>query len=107
MPPRRIVVTGGTAGIGLAVARRLWLAGHGVFICGRDRERLSAALRGLSGQEGRRDVTGVTCDVRDLDDVKRMIARASESLGGLDGLVNSAGIAFIKDFEQIEPAMWA
>ena len=52
-------------------------------------------------------MTGAPCDVRDLADVKSMIARATESLGGLDGLVNSAGIAFIKDFEQIEPAMWA
>lgn len=107
MATRRIVVTGGTAGIGRAIARRLWIAGHAVFICGRDRERLTAALRSLSGQEGRRDVTGVACDVRDLADVRTMIARATESLGGLDGLVNSAGIAFIKDFEQVEPTMWA
>jgi 3-oxoacyl-[acyl-carrier protein] reductase len=107
VPIRRIVVTGGTAGIGLAVARRLWTAGHAVFICGRDGDRLAGALRSLSGHEGRRDVTGAPCDVRDLADVKSMIARAAESLGGLDGLVNSAGIAFIKDFEQIEPAMWA
>ncbi len=107
MPSRRIVVTGGTAGIGLAIARRLWIAGHAVFICGRDRGRLTTALRGLSGHQSRRDVTGVACDVRDLADVKQMVARAAESLGGLDGLVNSAGMAFIKDFEQIEPAMWA
>ena len=107
MPTRRIVVTGGTAGIGLAIARRLWIAGHAVFICGRDPHRLATALRGLSGDPSRRDATGIACDVRDLDDVKKMIARAGESLGGLDGLVNSAGIAFIKDFEQIEPAMWS
>lgn len=107
MPTRRIVVTGGTAGIGLAVARRLWIDGHAVFICGRDHARLNLAVRGLSGHHGRRDVTGVACDVRDLADVKKMMARAADSLGGLDGLVNSAGIAFIKDFEQIEPSMWA
>lgn len=101
MAARRIVVTGGTAGIGLAIARSLRGAGHGVFICGRNQQRLDGALADLKG------VGGAICDVRDLASVEAMIVAAKRHLGGLDGLVNNAGTAFIKDFEEITPAMWA
>ena len=107
MTGRRIVVTGGTAGIGLAIARSLRGQGHGVFICGRNAGRLEAALNALQRESQSPPVGGVVCDVRDLQSVERMIEAARRHLGGLDGLVNNAGIAFIKDFEEITPAMWA
>jgi NAD(P)-dependent dehydrogenase (short-subunit alcohol dehydrogenase family) len=102
---RRIVVTGGTAGIGLAIARHLLGQGHAVFICGRDAKRLEGALAKLKSAGPH--VGGAVCDVRDLASVKAMIAAAERHLGGVDVLVNNAGIAFIKDFEAISPAMWA
>lgn len=107
MTSRRIVVTGGTAGIGLAIARRLSGEGHGVFVCGRDAKRLAEALAKLRATPGAARLGGAVCDVRDLAAVKTMIAAARRELGGLDGLVNNAGIAFIRDFEQISPAMWS
>lgn len=107
MSERRIVVTGGTAGIGLAIARRLLVRGHNVFVCGRDAARVAAAVAILVGEAGPRRVGGTVCDVRDLAAVQAMIDAARRELGGIDGLVNNAGIAFVKDFDQITPAMWA
>jgi NAD(P)-dependent dehydrogenase (short-subunit alcohol dehydrogenase family) len=103
---RRIVVTGATAGIGLAIARHLLGQGHRVFICGRDAKRLEAALAELRAAAASR-VGGAVCDVRDLASVKTMMAAAERHLDGLDVLINNAGIAFIRDFEEISPAMWA
>ncbi len=101
MSTRRIAVTGGTAGIGLAIARALLDRGHGVFVCGRSAARLEEALRQLEGRAG-----GAVCDVRDLAAVQAMIEAASLHLGGIDSLVNNAGIAFIQEFSEITPAMW-
>jgi NAD(P)-dependent dehydrogenase (short-subunit alcohol dehydrogenase family) len=103
---RSIIVTGGTAGIGLAIARGLLDRGHDVFICGRDAKRLEQALDGLTAgiEPGR--IGGAVCDVRDLGSVDRMVDSARRRFGGIDGLVNNAGIAFIKEFDQVTPAMW-
>src|SRR5204863_7401055 len=104
---RRIVVTGGTAGIGLAIARRLRIEGHGVFVCGRNARRLEAALEELKRETSPAPLGGTVCDVCDLPSVKRMVEVAVAELGGLDGLVNNAGIAFIREFDEITPAMWS
>src|SRR5882724_4292259 len=81
--------------------------GHRVFICGRDAARLKKALTDLSAEGKSPAVDGAVCDVRDLGSVEKMIAAARRHLGGLDVLVNNAGIAFIRDFEEMSPAMWA
>ncbi|MBI1206610.1 MAG: SDR family NAD(P)-dependent oxidoreductase [Azospirillum sp.] len=106
MSERGIVVTGGTAGIGLAIARTLLDGGHRVFICGRDRMRLEDALALLRHQAGSDRIDGAVCDVRDLDAVQAMIAAAQRHLGSLDGLVNNAGMAFIRSFDEITPELW-
>jgi NAD(P)-dependent dehydrogenase (short-subunit alcohol dehydrogenase family) len=103
---RRIVVAGGTAGIGLAIARRLSRQGDAVFICGRDAGRLRAAVAGLTSDSSSARVGGAVCDVRQLASVQAMIDAAGRHLGGIDGLVNSAGVGFVKDFEEITPALW-
>ncbi|MBS0546250.1 MAG: SDR family NAD(P)-dependent oxidoreductase [Proteobacteria bacterium] len=107
MTARRIVITGGTAGIGLATAHRLRAAGHGVFICGRDPSRLEKAIEELGRQAGTAPVGGALCDVRELSQVREMIGVASRQMGGLDGLVNNAGSAFITEFGDITPSMWS
>lgn len=107
MAGRRVVVTGGTAGIGLAIARSLRERGDKVFICGRDAGRLDSALGDLTDGSTLPPVGGAVCDVRDLAAVEALIAAARRHLGGLDGLVNNAGTIFIRDFEEISPAMWA
>lgn len=82
------IVTGATSGIGLAIARRLLAEGAGVFICGRDATKLSAALAELSGS-GR--VAGLAADVGDPADAARIVAAAVDAFGGLDILVSNAG----------------
>ncbi len=83
----RVLVTGGTSGIGLAIVSCLEGFGARVHVCGTDRERLGAHLAAVPGR------TGTVCDVSDADDVARLFAEAEQSLGGLDLLVNNAGIA--------------
>ncbi|HVF62653.1 MAG TPA: SDR family oxidoreductase [Casimicrobiaceae bacterium] len=83
----RVLVTAGAAGIGLATARAFAREGARVHLCDVD-ER---ALEGLSGQ-----LPGATisrCDVADPKAVDRMFDEASRALGGLDTMVNNAGIA--------------
>lgn len=102
---RRAIVTGGTAGIGLAIAEALLRRGHAVFICGRDKSRLVDALSRLRPY-GENRIDGVTCDVRNLPSVEAMVAAAKDRFSGIDTLINCAGIAFITPFEEITPEQW-
>ncbi|MCX7177189.1 MAG: SDR family NAD(P)-dependent oxidoreductase [Proteobacteria bacterium] len=103
---RNAIITGATAGIGLAVAREFLERGHNVFICGRDSARLAAALAGLTADFGSERIAGSTCDVRSLASVEEMVAMAGARHGGIDVLVNNAGIAFVTSFESVTPDQW-
>jgi 3-oxoacyl-[acyl-carrier protein] reductase len=81
------VVTGGTAGIGLATARMLRAEGASVVVCGRDGARLDAAVSDLGSER----CLGVTCDATDPDDLVALRDAAVERFGGVDVLVNNAG----------------
>lgn len=85
------LVTGGTRGIGFAIAKRLAAEGSSVFICGRSRKSVSESLVHLS-QVGR--VDGEVCDVRSEDQVRMMVAEAERRFGGIDILVNNAGVGY-------------
>lgn len=102
---RTAIVTGGTAGIGLAVGESLLRRGHKVFICGRDEKRLSDALLQLQSQ-GKDRVGAVTCDVRSLESVEAMADAARERFGQVDALINCAGVGAVKPFEEIAPEEW-
>lgn len=102
---RYVIVTGGTAGIGLAVAESLLGRGHAVFVCGRDERRLVDALGRLKSH-GEDRVGGVICDVRNLPSVEAMAAAAKDCFGRIDALINCAGIAFMTPFEEITPGQW-
>jgi NAD(P)-dependent dehydrogenase (short-subunit alcohol dehydrogenase family) len=86
------VVTGGTKGIGLAIAQSLLKSGATVFICARDKSELKRALEKLSeyGQ-----VDGEICDVRSEDQIQMMLDECERVFGGVDILVNNAGIGII------------
>jgi NAD(P)-dependent dehydrogenase (short-subunit alcohol dehydrogenase family) len=86
---RGALVAGGGSGIGLATAERLLREGARVVINGRDRTRLDAALSEL---EGLGAVSAIAGDIGDEGDVGRVVAQATERLGRIDVLVNSAGI---------------
>ncbi|HJS51386.1 MAG TPA: SDR family oxidoreductase [Pyrinomonadaceae bacterium] len=83
------VVTGGTKGIGFAIAEALLKNGAKVFICGRDKRDLNRAIEWLS-KHGHTE--GEVCDVRSEDQVRMLLAECERRLGGLDILVNNAGI---------------
>jgi 3-oxoacyl-[acyl-carrier protein] reductase len=86
---RIILITGGTRGIGYATAEALIKAGNKVAITGTTPDGVAKAERALSagGQ-----VVGVACDVRDAASVQRAVDSAVARFGGLDVVVNSAGV---------------
>ena len=85
---RNAIVTGGSQGIGKAIARELAREGVNVAIVARNKEKLDAAARELSAETGGR-VIGLTADVTSREQVEKMVAQAAEQLGGLHILVNS------------------
>lgn len=91
---KRVFITGGSSGIGLALARKLVAGGAHVAIAARGVEALEAARAELQGSagEGQR-VRAYNLDVGDRDAVSDVSVRVLEDLGGVDLLVNNAGIA--------------
>jgi NAD(P)-dependent dehydrogenase (short-subunit alcohol dehydrogenase family) len=87
---RVALVTGAASGIGLATAELLLAAGWKVAIADRDEAQLAAARVQLGGSP---DVLVAPLDVTDEAAAEALVARVAEALGGLDGVVNSAGIA--------------
>jgi NAD(P)-dependent dehydrogenase (short-subunit alcohol dehydrogenase family) len=86
---KRAFVTGGSRGIGKAVARVLAEEGCDVAIAARDPQRLAAAAEELAAATGRR-IVPVVVDTRDDASVRRAVDEAIASLGGVDILVNNA-----------------
>lgn len=89
---RVALITGGTSGIGFALAQALTAAGAEVVICGRDRVRLAAAELKLP------QVVGLRCDITQTVSVIDMMAEIETRFGGLDLLVNNAGRLVERDF---------
>jgi NAD(P)-dependent dehydrogenase (short-subunit alcohol dehydrogenase family) len=87
---RVALVTGGASGIGLATVKRLLEAGWKVAAVDRDEKQLAAVARDLA--QPRRLFTA-PLDVTDEAAAEKVVAMSAEALGGLDGVVNSAGIA--------------
>jgi NAD(P)-dependent dehydrogenase (short-subunit alcohol dehydrogenase family) len=97
----RVLVTAGAGGIGLAIARRFAAEGARVHICDVDAMALSA----LAGSDPA--ITSTSCDVSDRSAVERLFADALAKLGGLDVLVNNAGIAGpTAKIEEMNPEDW-
>lgn len=85
------VITGGTKGIGFAIAESLVKAGASVFICGRSKTGLANALSDLF-QHG--TAAGEICDVRSEEQVRSMLEEAKRQFGRIDILVNNAGMGY-------------
>lgn len=92
------LVTGGSRGLGLAVARELSGRGARVAICARNHEELERA-RASAGVGG--ELLAVTCDVGDRAAVEDMVRLVRERLGPVDVLVNNAGIIQVGPFEEM------
>jgi NAD(P)-dependent dehydrogenase (short-subunit alcohol dehydrogenase family) len=89
----RVLVTGGTSGIGLAVAQMFLDEGASVGIVGRNAERMKSALDVLTSAHPDATVVGVTADVVDEDALGAAVEQIAGELGGLDHVVSSAGVS--------------
>jgi len=97
----RVLITAGASGIGLEIARAFVSSGARVFICDTDAPGLGRAAAALPGLE-----TSV-CDVGDRTAAVAMVAEAAARLGGIDVLVNNAGIGGpTKPMHELDPADW-
>jgi NADP-dependent 3-hydroxy acid dehydrogenase YdfG len=85
---KRVVISGGTSGIGKATAVLLGSYGARLLIFGLHEENLRSAMAEIESAGG--SVVGLTADQADPDDVKRVFAAADEKLGGIDILINNA-----------------
>ena len=94
------IVTGGSKGIGLAIARSLRAAGANVSISARNEDEVKQAAGELDGIGAGRCV-GFVCDVRDEAQVKALFANTLLALGGLDILVNNAGVGIFGPVEEM------
>jgi NAD(P)-dependent dehydrogenase (short-subunit alcohol dehydrogenase family) len=101
---RRVLVCGGSSGIGLAAARRFGEEGCRVFVCGLDAAEVDTAVSSL--RDVAADVSGVAFDVSSEPEVARMVAAADAALGGIDVLANNAGTARRDPFLTIRADDW-
>lgn len=97
------VVTGGSRGIGYAIAEALLRAGASVAICGRDNTRLARAVKELSAFG---TVEGLRCDVGIWHQVEDFFRFVDSKLGGVDILVNNAGVGRFGAVHELQPADW-
>lgn len=101
---RRAVVTGGSKGIGLAVACELVAEGAAVAICARNPDEVQTAADELTARGG--TVHASVTDVTEPDQVEAFIAGAAQALGGIDILINNAGAAHPGTFETLTDEAW-
>ncbi len=97
---KRVVVTGGTSGIGEATSRRFLEEGARVVALAVGREEVATAAERIPGVEA------LLCDVADAAGVAAAFERVDAFLGGVDVLVANAGISIRKPFLEIEEADW-
>jgi NAD(P)-dependent dehydrogenase (short-subunit alcohol dehydrogenase family) len=98
---QRVLITAGASGIGREIARAFAANGARVFVCDIDTDALASFAKQLPGALTTR------CDVADRRDVENMVAAGAAALGGLDVLVNNAGVAGPTDpVETMDPDEW-
>jgi len=99
---KRIVITGGTRGIGQGMAREFLGSSNQVFITGRSQESVDKGLQSLQAHAASGQLAGMACDVADLTQVQAVWDATKQAFGGVDIWINNAGIAnIIQDFEKI------
>jgi len=99
-----IIVTGASKGLGAAIAARCAREGAHVVCAslpGPELGRVAEKIRGAKGQ-----ALAVECDVAKMDDLRRLVAETLKAFGRIDGLVNNAGVNFVKPFLDVTEADW-
>lgn len=102
---RRAIITGGSQGIGRAIAQELAREGAHLALCARGAVPLEAAAAALRKEFGV-EVWARPADVTDNSAVQAFVSGAAEALGGLDILVNNAGRAQPGAFEEVSETQW-
>jgi NAD(P)-dependent dehydrogenase (short-subunit alcohol dehydrogenase family) len=97
--PTRVLITGGSSGIGAETARRFAAGGAAVAVLGRRRDALDAVTADTGA-------LALTVDVTDSAAVRDGVAYAHDRMGGLDVVVNSAGLCIPTDLADIDDAAW-
>jgi NAD(P)-dependent dehydrogenase (short-subunit alcohol dehydrogenase family) len=98
---RRALVTGGSKGLGEAIARELVSEGARVAICSRNEDEVQATAEAIGVAHAQ------VADVTDPEQVRDFVGRSAEALGGVDFLVNNAGGAHPGNFETLNDEDWA
>ncbi len=96
---RRILITGAASGMGRAIAEMFGAEGAALAL-------LDLNLDGVQAVADELGAVSYVCDVSDRDAVNAVVAKAGAALGGIDGIVNAAGILTIKPFGELEPESW-
>ncbi len=102
---RIAIVTGGTRGIGRAIASALLEAGVRVVVCARTGDAVTACIDRLEGRWPGR-IKGAACNVSCFDEVRSLVDFTVREFGGLDILVNNAGVGVMGDIAEISPRQW-
>lgn len=100
MADRAAIVTGGSSGIGLAIARMLGQQGYGLTLAARRPDKLDAAAEGLRGEGF--EVEHVAGNLSDEEVVRQVVAAHTERFGRLDVLINNAGVGIGAPVAEIE-----
>jgi 3-oxoacyl-[acyl-carrier protein] reductase len=95
-------VTGSTKGIGRAIAEALVREGVNVCVSARSEDEVKRAVDELS-DAGAGRVTGAVCDVRDYEEVRALFEHTVAEFGGVDVLVNNAGVGLFQSVEEMSP----
>ena len=100
---KRVLISGGSRGIGKATVQRFLEEEAAVFFCGLDADEVSVTLLEYKSIGV---IAGMACDVSLEEDVHHLVETANHFLGGLDVLINNAGIAWQENFLEITPENW-
>ncbi len=101
---RNILVTGGSKGIGRAIAEELAHRGANVFLVARGQVSLEEAAAAMRASNPGVRVESFACDVADYAQVEAAVAKMCEAFGGIDGVVNNAGLSIPRYFDDIPPS---
>ena len=101
---KTVLITGGTDGLGLALATQLAAEGAAVAVCGRDEDRLRAAEATVKTAGG--DVLAQRADVTRASDLEAFVEAAMARWGRIDGIVHNAGRASGGSIETIDDGTW-
>lgn len=103
---KKSLVTGGSRGIGYAIGSEFAARGADVALLARSEDDLRVASNSIKEQETSVNVVSVAADVRQLPEVEEAVASVIEDFGGLDVLVNAAGIASLGEIDRMAPEEW-